>query len=242
MMNENINNEENRIKVQQIKAKEPSKCSIFQVGNKLVEMCEDNKQCKLVNNILECPAYSAESNTMYGFIEDVGIDHTLNEDIYNMTNYVETPYLASETNVQISNSIRNSVNNRINTNFPSNEQQYLADNLSGMGINQESEIQTSIGSSINNQTNAVLQTSVDRNNINNSLNNNSETINKPAGIIKTINSYRSWIIIILVILCLILIGLIIYALSYYKAGSIETIPLVIESPSLLSQGPSVLNV
>ena len=215
-----MNENSQEINIQRIKSSLPSKCSISQVGNKLVEMCEDGQQCKLINNILECPGYTADSNTMYGFIEDIGMNPTLNEDRYSITNTNgETYYNFEESNNQISDTIRNSINSRtslISQNVPNTNEQIYG--------------QMPINSGINTNPAIVAQTSLVEN-----------EMGESTGMIDTINSYRPWIIFILVLFAIILIGLIVYGFSYYNYPT-ETLPIVIDSPVLLTEGSTIMNV
>ena len=62
--------------------KDPTRCSIAQIGNKLVENCSNNNQCEYKNNIRECPGL--DNDYMYGFLGDIGYDlsDTYSNNIY----------------------------------------------------------------------------------------------------------------------------------------------------------------
>ena len=122
----NIDCGNRKIKIKKIMSNDPTKCSIVKVGNKLTEMCDGKKSCKVVNNILECPGFDIGIN--YGCIDDIGkdlsdsanINITQNSAIgtnisVTGTNTIKTSINESYTNSLINDTIKNSISTRINS-------------------------------------------------------------------------------------------------------------------------------
>jgi len=122
----NIDCGNRKIKIKKITSNDPTKCSIVKVGNKLTEMCDGKKSCKVINNILECPGFDIGIN--YGCIDDIGrdlsdganINITQNSAIgtnisVTGTNTIKTSINESYTNSLINDTIKNSISTRINS-------------------------------------------------------------------------------------------------------------------------------
>lgn len=123
----NIDCGNKKIKIKNITSKDSTKCTITKIGNKLTELCDGKKSCKVINNILECPGI--DLGISYGCIDDLGEDITGNINIRTNSN-ITTPgnidiNSSMKTNIQssmnqsyiepfINESIKNSISYRIN--------------------------------------------------------------------------------------------------------------------------------
>ena len=118
-METNIDCKNKMIKIKKITTNDPTKCSIAKVGNKLTEICDGKKSCRVVNNILECPGYDIGIN--YGCIDLIGedISETINIQQKQVVENVPTIEIKTSinkpyTNPLINDTIKNSISTRIN--------------------------------------------------------------------------------------------------------------------------------
>ena len=219
MSNENIDINKS-IKIRRIKNSGPSRCSISKVGNNLVEVCENDLKCKTVNGMLDCPGYNSESNTYYGLIEDVGLDNTFNGDRYNF----------------------------------SEEQEHTEFDLIRNQQSENSEYPTAVSAVsdvVNQNTIDTVRDTVNRtlteNNLDNIRQNVNDAINvgipRALTIMEMINAYKNWLILCFCIFCLIIIGLLLYSMSFFdSAPTVPTqVPIIIETPTapVSTMSPSI---
>lgn len=218
------------------KSKNNIKCTISNVGNKLVENCQSNRKCELINNILECPGYDNISG--YGTLDDYGLDLTY--DIINIES--PSPTHQIDSNYEYSNLIRKSLNdrkNKINSSYK----------IEKFETSQETENkEESINQETANDQENINQENINQENINqeniNQENINQEGVNLPEETQsnqqvqqeqdKSVwSKNKIWLILLLVLLCIGLIVLLVFAFRYmYKETELQS--LGIESPSSIN--------
>lgn len=107
----NIDCGNKKIKIKNITSKDSSKsnCSITKIGNKLTELCDGKKSCKVTNNILECPGF--DLGISYGCIDDLGEDITGNINIRTNSN------ITTSGNIDINSSMKTNIQSSINQSY-----------------------------------------------------------------------------------------------------------------------------
>jgi len=243
--------------------KNPTKCTIVNVNNKLTEVCKSKKTCKVINNVLECPGYDNGGN--YSSIENIGedisgsISGSPNEDILdgNMRIPVDDTYI----DPIINNAIKNSISTRINSMNYSQVSENIKKRykrLSGEEASQTASNAPTVGeiNLVKNQEESAstLQMSehempvvqkVEKMTL---LEEKTEQILEESPIKKFWNKYKLWIIGGLILLLIIFIGVYIYSNSGKTPNAPVTpastikVDVASPSPTNLSPGPNIKNI
>ncbi|QKF94249.1 hypothetical protein QKU48_gp0791 [Fadolivirus algeromassiliense] len=154
-----------KIKIKNITSKDPTNCSVSKIGNKINELCDGKKSCKVINNMLDCPGI--DIGITYGCMDDIGADITGSINIKNITTPGDIDISSSiKTNIQssinqenleqfINDSMKNSISYKFNNmeyNQSSENIQYRAEKLiSGNQTYDDNKSETSVINIVKNQ-------------------------------------------------------------------------------------------
>lgn len=230
----------NNIKYNNKKVRKPEKCSMIKVGNKLTELCNKEKSCRYVNDIMECPGF--DMDIPYGYIDDIGEDisgtidiienNNNNNDTIKIINEPFTNFMSTKINNMSYNSVSEDIQKRYQrlsgeqlseeqSNMPNLKQEHPVFKVLQIPITpivqEENKIiknQEESASTINmSETKSETRSEVEHE-IGNKVPSESITIQestqKPSLIMQFWNQYKFWIIVTFILLVFLFIGILFY--------------------------------